>query len=290
MLTRVDVESENAFYVPVLGVTPKDSLLIKKITGLNPPDIDLFIGDYSRDGGLYQGRRVGKRNIVITIELNPNPALGETVSGLREMLYKAFVDPLVDADYVKLNFHDDVGRIRYIVGYVEKFETDLFDVETMVQISMICPDPYIRDVYERVEEEPSGQGWSVVPFTYNGTAEMGFEAEIAITASISKLTIDNNSITDDPNDLVSDYNRGRMIITRQFQMGDVVNLVTIRGRRSLTVTSSGVTKSIVGNLSPYSKWLELHSQSNELKVYGELPGTGGAAVKKLSFVQAYWGL
>ena len=85
MLKQIDVvygteEDEQALSLPILGLTPKDSLLLRKVTGLNPPDVNLFIGDYSRDGGTYQGRRVESRNVVLTIDLNPNPALGDTVS------------------------------------------------------------------------------------------------------------------------------------------------------------------------------------------------------------------
>lgn len=275
MLTRVDVDSENAFYVPILGVTPKDSLLIRKITGLNPPDTQLFIGDYARDGGIYQGRRVGNRNVVITFDLNPNPALGETISGLREMLYKAFLDPLVDADYIKLTLHEDDGRVRYVVGYTEKFDGDIFDVETMVQISIICPDPYIRDDTETVLSDSSG--WTSVPFAYAGTAETGFEASIYLNAATPTLTLENNG--------------KKMIMNRAFSIGDVVNLNTIRGSRSLTVTPSGGSPvSIIGSLTDDSPWLELHSQANTMKVYGDTTFSLPGALRELRYTQAYWGV
>lgn len=275
MLTQIDVGSENSFLVPITGATPKDSLLVRKITGLNPPDVTLFMGDYARDGGTYQGRRVGKRNVVITFDLNPNPALGETVAGLREMLYKAFLDPLVDADYVKLTLHDDLGRLRYLVGYVEKFEGEIFDPETIAQISMICPDPYIRDNSETVlTNDP---GWTVVPFVYTGTAEAGFKANINITAATPVVTLENNG--------------KKMILTRAFQLGDVIEVDTIRGERALTLTPSGGNPvSIVGNLSPESPWLQIHSQSNTMKVYGSTTNDLVAAVQSLKYTQTYWGV
>lgn len=291
MLTRIDVDSENAFFLPVLGVTPKDSLLIKKVTGLNPPDVNLFIGDFSRDGGIYQGRRVGNRNVVFTIELNPNPALDETVSGLREMLYKAFMDPLVEADYLKLRLEDDEGRIRYIVGYTEKFETEIFDVENLAQISMICPDPYIRDNVDTVYSH--AQGWTTVPFTYTGTAETGFEVTIYITANTNTLVLANNTLTDVTTS--PDYYKGRMIINRTFVVGEQVNISTVRGSRSITVTPVGGdpatdSVSIAANLTPTSPWLELHSQSNTMRVHGATPASLPAAIRNLTFSQTYWGI
>lgn len=275
MLTQIDVDSENSFYVPILGVTPKDSLLIRKISGLNPPDPSLFIGDYARDGGIYQGRRVGSRNVVIVFDLNPNPALGETISGLRRLLYKAFMDPLVDADYVKLNLHDEDGSVMYLVGYTEKFETEIFDVDNMCQISLVCPDPYLRDESETVLTDASG--WTSVPFTYTGTAETGFIAQIYVTSATPTLTLENNG--------------KKMIMNRSFAIGDVVNINTIRGSRSLTVTpSGGLESSIIASLSSDSPWLELHSQSNTMKVYGATSTDIVGAVRELRYTQAYWGI
>lgn len=333
MLTQIDVNSENAFYVPILGVTPKDSLLVRKITGLTPPDPSLFIGDYARDGGIYQGRRVGNRNVVITFDLNPNPALGETTAGLREMLYKAFLDPTVDADYIKLTLHEDDGRVRYLVGYTEKFEGELFDSDTSTQISIVCPDPYIRDNAETVLKDPSG--WSTVPFTYTGTAETGFAAEIYIVTTTGTLTLENNLKT--------------MVITSALLTnGKMVYVNTVRGSRQLLIATvpsawasgstytqndvvsyggqyyvatsltgntnkqpdlnptywtladlttrwaalqtKGLTTSLLGALASTSPWLELHSQSNTMKVYGATTASTPAAIRELRYTQSYWGL
>lgn len=274
MLTRIDILSENSFYIPILGVTPKDSLLLYKVTGLNAADVNLFIGQYSRDGGYYQGRRVDKRNVVVTLELNPNFALGESVSGLRDMLYKAFLDPQTTADNLKILLRDDEGRVRYLTGYAEKFETDIFSADTMCQISLICPDPFIRDNEATVLT--SSSGWVTVPFTYGGTAETGFEVEIHLTANTPTLTLSNNGRT--------------MVLTNSFLTGDIVRINTNRGSRSIKLTRGGVTTSLLGKLSNTSPWLELHSQSNVLKVYGALPTNIIASVKKLEYTAAYWGV
>lgn len=274
MLTRIDVNSENAFYVPILGVTPKDSIICQSVGGLTPPDRDLFIGDYSRDGGFYQGNRVGSRNVVPTFTLNPNPALGETVSGLREMLYKAFYDPLIDADYLQLGLHLDDGRLLYVVGYAEKFEGEIFSDDTNVQISLICPDPYIRDQTPVTLTHPSG--WTQVPFSYSGTADTGFFVQINVTTATSKLTIDNNG--------------KQMILNRSFNVDDIVRINTVAGEHSVTVETSGVETSILNALSVTSPWISLHSQANTLKVYGNTTTDIVAAIRELTFTQTYWGV
>lgn len=280
MLTKIDVVygnelGEQAMALPILNATTKDSLIIRKVTGLNPPATNLFMGDYARDGGTYQGRRVGNRNVVMTIDLNPDPALGESVSGLRDLVYKIFQDPLIDADYVELVLHDDEGRIRNVHGYTEAIETDIFDIETAVQVSMLCPDPYIRDLVETVLVNEAGT-WVTVPFTYRGTAETGFSVEIHVANATNILTLKNNNKT--------------MVFHHDFEANDVINLNTNRGERDVTYTRDGVTLSLLGKLDVDSPWLELHSQSNTMTVYGDVPSNQVAGVKTLTYRASYWGV
>jgi hypothetical protein len=224
VLTQIDLMSDTPLELPIVGVTPKSSFLIRKVTGLNPPDKSLFIGDYYQDGGIYQGRRVGSRNVVFTIDLNPNPALGETVASLRQRLYKVFNDPQPEADYLKMLFHDDDNNERYLVGYCEKFEAEPFDVETQCQISMICPDPYLKDNQDTILTNESG--WITLPFTYNGTAETGFNARLYVTVETEEVTLANNNKT-----MVLKTPQGQ-----PYQVGDLIIISTIRGERSVSWT------------------------------------------------------
>lgn len=280
MLTRVDVVQGDGsetlvMSLPILGATTKSSLLIQKITGLNPPQANLFIGDYARDGGIYQGRRVGNRNPVLTVTLNPNPALGETIQSQREALYKAFMDPLVDADFIKLNLVDEDESVRYLIGYAEKFETEIFDSENMAQISVICPDPYIRANSETVLTNVPG--WTTVPFTYDGTAETGFFVEIHVTATTPRIILDNNNKV--------------MVIERPSVAGDIIRVNTTPGSRYVYyVDGSLVETSIIGYLTPTSPWLQLHSQANVMKVYGTTTSDLVASIQHLRYTSSYWGV
>lgn len=279
MLTRIDVVQGDGsetlvLSLPILGAGPKTSLLVQKVTGLNPPDIDLFIGDYSRDGGIYQGRRVGNRNPVFTIGLNPNPALDETMSTLREKLYKAFLDPLPIADFVKINLISDVGPVKYLVGYANKFETEPFGSEMLAQVSMICPDPFIRDNTEVLLSNTPG--WATVPFTYAGSAETGFSAKIVVSSTTPKITLENNGF--------------KLIINRPSVSGDIYRINTTPGERSITVETNLPEESALGYLDPTSIWLDLHSQANTMKVYGNTTADIVASIQELRFTPTFWGI
>ena len=291
MLTQFDVggdNSEDQLILPVLGVTTKDTLLIRKITGLNPADVTLFMGDYSGDGGIYQGRRVGNRNIVLTVDLNPNPALGETVSSLRQLLQKAFLSPMPDmvadppvhADYIKFQLHDDDGNVRYIAGYTEKFETEIFDVETMCQISVICPDPFIRDNEPTVKDSPGS--WTTLPVIYYGSAPTGFYAKIHMNSSSDILTLENlgQTMTIDLTD-----------VAQTLGAGEDIHIWTTRGSRDIRY-SVGVnpTQPLVAYMTPESTWLELRARTNSFKVYGATEGDLPAVINEFTYTQAYWGI
>lgn len=331
MLTQIDVMSENAFQLPIVGLTPRSSLLLQKVTGLNPPDRTLFIGDYAQDGGIYQGNRVGNRNPVFYIALNPNPALGETVAGLRQMLQKEFMNPQPEGDHLKFLLHFDTGVDRYFVGYAERFEAEVFDVETLCQISLQCPDPYLRD--DDITMLTSTPGWIQVPFNYLGTAKTGFEIRAYITSTTNNFTLSNN------------FKPMYFINPAGYAVGDIIYINTNRGFRAATWTKAslitgppfefaynrtylpnncvfyadGIWKclstvvvgdpatlyvpnlddgywtylstSIVSQLAPVSDWLELHAQSNSLRVYeGSTPSSIIGNIKMLRYTTAYWGI
>lgn len=301
MLTQIVVDSENPFTLKILGVSPKDSLFVRTVDGLNPPDINLFIGDYARDGGLYQGRRVGTRNVVFTIDLNPNPALGETVQSLRELLYKAFIDPQLGADYLHITFIDDMGNSRYIVGYVEKFEGGIFEADASVQISIVCPDPYIRDL-TMTEMNATGGGWlTTPPITYNGSAETGFETELYVPSDVPSLMLEVNGKLMVLNGTIE----GGTVIYINTNAGssDILSAATsdVTDRSAMSLHNRwhdltngliplGLTGSKLALLTPASRWEQMHLVNNVLRIGTTAIGTGPATINSLAFINSYWGV
>lgn len=274
MLTQVNLVGDTTISMNVLGAGPRDSRIIRKITGLGPPEIDLFIGDYARDGGIYTGRRIGKRNIVMELGLNPNYGSNETVDGLREGLYKIFLDPGVNGDDLVIELVDDIKPIRRAIGFAEKFEGDLFEKDTAVQVSLICPDPYLTDATETVLTG----SFTTFPFTYGGSAETGFTVRVEVSASTPYLTIENNGKT-----MVFDYD---------FLAGDVLRVNTTPGKREVKLDRAGFPDiELLFAMTPESPWIQLHSQSNVLKVYDH-PDTEGvvAAMTELRYTPTYWGI
>lgn len=278
MLTRVDVLSENSFYLELRDARPTDSITVEKIEGLDPPDIDLFMGDYARDGGYYSGRRVPPRDVTFLLGYNPNYGNGESVSGLRKMLYKAFLNPFPQSKNVNIVFHDDDAADRYLTGYASKFDGDIFSDDTTAQITLRCPNPYLINSTEDILVA-SGP---TVPFAYDGSADTGFEIDLTLTTNTGYLTLDLNGKL--------------MMLIFSFISGDKVHINTKRGERQIQLTRivGGVTTVTdilyVKRFGAEYAWLEIHDEANIMKAYGLSESSTVANITRIAHRAYHWGI
>ena len=81
-----------------------------------------------------------------------------------------------------------------------------------------------------------------------------------------------------------------MVINYAFLAGDVVHLDTNRGQRNVYMVRGGVTTPMFPYMTNTSTWLELHSQTNTMNVYGALEANLVAGVKTLKYRATYWGV
>lgn len=114
---------------------------IKSILGL---DADLIIPKFEGSDGLlkFYNLILKKRTIVVQIGLNPNFADNETYSDLRDYLYKFIASSRKGRVELKFKNEDDI--VASISGFVSKFETDLFERNQEVQLTIECPDPLLK--------------------------------------------------------------------------------------------------------------------------------------------------
>ena len=280
MLTRVDVQSENPFFLQIRDARPTDSIIVEKIEGLGPPDIDLFLGEYARDGGFYSGRRTPAREVKFTLVYNPNFAAGETVSGLRRMLHKSFLDPQTATDGVLFYLHDDELPDRYIQGFTSKFEDEVFSEETLAMITVMCPNPHILDLGITNQNV----GGPTTNFDYAGTADTGFTTVIDVTVNTSTIYLDLSG--------------SRLRLTHAFLAGDTVTVNTLQGSRSITLrrTVGGSTTTVnilyAKVASSTSSWISISGSrtNNSLRVYGATSSNIVADIRSFSYIARYWGV
>lgn len=141
MLVAVEVSSPESQHLDPIRIPlfEEGPYSINFIDGLDPVDGELVNARYAgHNRGYNQSSSIGERNIVLTLDLVPSYADGETVEDLRTRLYQ-YMGPTKKVD---LSFEMDDGRIRRIQGFGESFTSPLFVSDPGVQVSIVCPNPF----------------------------------------------------------------------------------------------------------------------------------------------------
>ncbi len=161
------------------GFMPSDDpVQILNIDGLGPvkSDITTVPSGVSR-GETFQGASTGKRNIVLTLGLNPDWAV-QTVASLRQMLYAYFMTE----QWCKLRIFSDELPTTDIEGYVESVEPNIFAQDPEIQVSIINPRPDFIDIDATLYTGIVDDGSNQLVVDYPGTVRSGFELRVDRTA------------------------------------------------------------------------------------------------------------
>lgn len=153
--------------VPLYGAH-EAPIAIRNITGLEPAPATVNSKPRgSLDGEFFLGTRLNKRNIVITLGVNPN--LGpQSVDDIRTNFY-AYVGP---TGLIGLRFISDNRPPREIRGYVESIQNDRFSADPQLIVSVICPDPAFVSLSEQIITGTSNSDWE--EFVMQGNQVVGF--------------------------------------------------------------------------------------------------------------------
>lgn len=272
MLTQVVLQSANPMTFDIAAADPDEIIILQSISGLSPADLTLFTGDFSGNGGYYQGRRADKRNPVFNLKLNPDYANDIEVSDIREMLYRQFLEPTASGDGLQVLLKDDRKPDRYFICYTEKFPVDIFDKSTKAQISTICVDPMLKSAAETTASNPGG--WVSVPITYDGSADTGIEVTLKVATAGTQVVLANNG------------KLMKLVKSTNFAVNDVIYINTKIGERAIQL--NGVD--VMALLSADSSWITLAQAGNTLEAYGTASGDGAALITDYTFRSEWWGV
>ena len=230
-----------------------DEFRIQGIEGLGPVKADISTLSTPMDsGGVYLSSRDGMRNIVLTVGLFPDYQSGSTVSSLRERLLAVMYPKRL----VELQFYKDDGECYKISGHVETHEPTLFDPNPMVQVSIICEDPYFDRVGETQTIVPVMEdGTNTFIINYDGFVDVGFVFEFNVT---SVTTMDLWILQKLPRTLSNSFG----INSFRFQAGDTVRLSSVKGDRYAKYVRSSATYSILGYLTGNLTQVKLTNGAN----------------------------
>lgn len=261
MIQRMEVFSSRPSVpeLPLSGnMASTDPVQIRNVDGLGPVKADVTSTPFATGRGeLPQGSSTGKRNIVLTLGLNPDWE-DQTMSTLRQLLYAY----LLPESWCKLRFYTDYLPPVDIEGIVESFDPNIFSQDPEVQISILCHKPDFVDANATFLEGVVDDGTLEIEFDYIGTVETGFELRIEQTAdnlvytgpiTISKLVPELQVLTVDPVTING---------LKYFKATTIKNAKRVQN----IAVADGALTNLLTNMTDASVWPDLQPGTNVISV------------------------
>lgn len=246
--------------LPLGGFMPSDDPIhVKGITGLEPVKADISsTGLATGRGETPQGSSTGKRNIVMTLGLNPDWA-EQTMTSLRHQLYRYFMPE----QWVKLRFFSDELPVVDIEGLVESFEPNMFSQDPEMQISVLCHKPDFIEADATIYNGVVDDGTLELEFDYIGTVETGFEIRVDQTADNVSYIGDILFTLLSPVEPQPFNAQGVLVDGTQY-----LKMSSVPGSRRLQVVSTldGEITNILAKMSDDSVWPKIKPGLNVLSV------------------------
>ena len=122
----------------IVNINDGQNYIVLHVSGLNPPTASIFTAKSpNRKGVKYNGSTLNERNIVVTIKI-----LGD-IEANRNALY-SWIDT---EQYVKVNYANGLKNV-YCEGHVQDCDIDFFTDNEIINLAIICEDPYWKDLNE----------------------------------------------------------------------------------------------------------------------------------------------
>jgi hypothetical protein len=267
MLTSITIDGDPNIEIPIIGSTIANKYIIKSIDGLGPPDINVVLGDLAGDGSVYQNRRAPSRNPVIVMGLNPDYSSNETVDDLRDALYLALLEP-GDDPIATIVLHDSAKPDRSISGYVESLDPAHFSKDPEVQISILCPSPFLKGADASVTPSVA----DTIEVSNLGSAPCGFFMDVTFTADTSGFQIKRDA------DVLLD-------LDYDFLSGDELQVNTIPGQRVIRRSRAGTWLNIIDTAQNLDKWPRFKPVADTLTL-----STSALTWNALTYTPQWWGV
>lgn len=245
----------------ILTLTQNESnFQIIKIIGLDPPDAQINTSKIANlPGTKFNSSTLNDREIVITIKLRGN------VEKNRLLLYSFFRV----GEWCKF-YYKNGSRNVYIEGYCRKPECDIFTNNEIMQVSILCPNPYFKGMEEIINDISKSLAAFEFPFSidsigiefstidtskitnvYNDSeSETGVIIEIELMNKASKIQI-NNTVTGES--FCLNYN---------FIENDKIIIDTNKGKKSIKLFRDGIEYNLFSSIEKGSVFFQLNIGDN----------------------------
>lgn len=254
------------FSDPDSGSAATDPVQIRDIEGLDPVTATINTTQYgSVDGEFYTGGFTGKRNVVLTLGLNPNWS-DQTIEGLRRILMGYFTPK----NFVTLVIESTHMPTVQTQGYVESMTPNIFSKDPEVQVSIICPFPYLQAVNAiSVAGLTVAIGSGVLTeIDYAGDVPTGYILDVVQGSADSMSSGEVRMINNTPTVQIFD------LAAVEIDADAYLEICTIPGKKYVrnVPLPSGLPTNLLGKLAPGSIWSPLQPGANQFQVMSATPG------------------
>lgn len=262
---------ENANGQTMILTGNESAYQVVSIIGLNPPPAQINTNTaVGLDGAQFNSARLNTRNIVITIKINGD------VETNRQTLYRFF------RTKERCRFYfSNRNRDVYIDGYVETVACDLFVNDERAQISILCPQPYFRDL-EMVSADISS---TVAAFEFPFAIDLGDPIPFSTFDSAGAANVVNDSEAEvgviidmtfsgsvDEVELRNTDTGESFALVYAFEAADRVTIDTNKGSKSVVLLRNGETINIFTAIQRGSTFFQLAVGDNPFVYFAD----GGA--------------
>jgi hypothetical protein len=276
-IDKVEVTNSQGNLLTLMLEDISNGYVVEEIDGLDPVKATIVTSSFATmDGQQYQASSRDVRNITMKLGYAPNYSIDETIRTLRTRLYGWFTS----GESVALAFYMSDGLAVNISGIVETAEQAVFAQEPVMDISILCPQPdFISDSIIQIHSTFTTTDTVAHPINYDGTVPAGLTSlSFTVATTLSEFTIYHT----EPSGVLN-----TMLISAPLVLGDVVNICTIKGQKSITLTRASVTTSLLWAVSPQSTWIQLKPGTNQFYLHAS---SGSPSAVLLDYYNRYGGL
>ena len=285
----------------LLDLMTRDSLakfVCSGIQGLNQPPATLNMNHIvGMDGARHNSGYLNTRNLVVTFMLR-----GDQEES-RQELYRYFRTN----DLCRF-FFQNRNRNVFLDGYVETVECDMFQRQEEAQVSIICPDPFLKDVEETVVELQNSRG----EFTFPFAIDQDDPVKLGSTEDNRTTDVINDALTETPfeieitaREVLSSFSgfyiqnqltgekigfSGWPTALETFDPGDVIYINTDPEHPTMKIRRGTQVFNRIPNMYPGGTFFQLHPGSNVFGVKTYPSGDADKVNIELKFRKLYRGV
>lgn len=235
---------------------------VYQIDGLNPPTAQINVSTIAgMDGSKYNSSRLNERNLVIYVKLRGN------VEANRLLLYSYFPT----SQWCKI-YYENGSRNVYIEGYVETNEVNSFTNNEIMQVSIVCPNPYFKDAQLIIDDISKVIQKFKFPFSINinepipySTIELE-QVKNIVNASESETGLIINAQFGgevDELEIRNTVTGESLTLNYSFEENDTLVIDCNKGSKAITLIRDGVAYNLIPYLQRGSTFFQLRTGDNK---------------------------